>query len=220
MINLHCIRTETRSWCRCCLGKGIGFQSRSCCFFIYLFLKQISENGYKSFELTFTESMFYQCFEFGSGQWIRIRNLDPRGQKWPPKIEKSSKIFMFWSAGCSLSRASCSTRLDIRYGDLRISKYRFLSKKIWKQSFSCTFFSIFGRQNPGSGLVFSQKCWIRIRNQLIRIRNTGFPINSASKHLTFTESMYKIHNSCIQKVRKHLPFCLERTVTSYFLALQ
>ncbi len=40
--------------------------------------------------------------------------------------------------------------------------------------FSCKFFLIFGHQNPGSGSVFSLKCWIRIRTHWIRIRNTGF----------------------------------------------
>ncbi len=38
--------------------------------------------------------------------------------------------------------------------------------------FSCKFFPIFGHQNPGSVLVFSLKCWIRIWNQWILIRNT------------------------------------------------
>ncbi len=38
-----------------------------------------------------------------------------------------------------------------------------ISEVIWNQS-------IFGHQNPGSGSVFSLKCWIW--NQLIRIRNT------------------------------------------------
>jgi hypothetical protein len=37
-------------------------------------------------------------------------------------------------------------------------------------------FPIFGHQNPGSGSVFSLKCWIRIRIKGIRIGNTGFII--------------------------------------------
>ncbi len=55
-------------------------------------------------------------------QWIRIRNPDPnpRGQKWPTKVEIFRK-FMFWSAGCSFLRAEsffCS--LEILYGGLGI----------------------------------------------------------------------------------------------------
>ncbi len=34
-------------------------------------------------------------------------------------------------------------------------------------------FPVFGHQNPGSGSVFSQKCWIRIRIKWMRIRNHG-----------------------------------------------
>ncbi len=75
--------------------------------------------------------------------WIRIRiqiadpdpdpDPDPGGQKWPTKIEnrKKYRIFMFWSAGCSLFRAegfSCS--LGVLYGGLGISKLLFLIEKI------------------------------------------------------------------------------------------
>jgi hypothetical protein len=65
---------------------------------------------------------------------------------------------MFSSAGCSLLRAEgvyCT--LDVLYGGLGISKLQFL--------ISCKFFSIFGHQNPGSGSLFSLKCWIWIRTQ-------------------------------------------------------
>ncbi len=71
--------------------------------------------------------------------WIRIRiriqivdpDPAPGGQKWPTKIEKTSRIFMFLSTGCSLSRAegfSCS--LGVLYGGLGISRLQFLIKKI------------------------------------------------------------------------------------------
>ena len=42
-----------------------------------------------------------------------------------------------------------------------------------KKIFSCKCFSIFAHRNPGSGSVFSLKCWIRIPNQWVRIRHTG-----------------------------------------------
>ncbi len=49
-----------------------------------------------------------------------------------------------------------SSSLDVLYGGLEIDK-----------NFSVNFFPIVGYQNPGSrsgsGLAFSQKCWIRIR---------------------------------------------------------
>jgi hypothetical protein len=71
--------------------------------------------------------------------WIRIRiriqiadpDPDPGGQNWPKKIKKRNRIFIFWSAGCSLLRAegfSCS--LGVLYVGLEISKLQFLIKKI------------------------------------------------------------------------------------------
>ncbi len=71
--------------------------------------------------------------------WIRIRirikiavpDPDSGGQKWPPKNRKKDRIFIFWSAGCSLLRAegfSCS--LGVLYGGLGIGKLKFLIKKI------------------------------------------------------------------------------------------
>ncbi len=68
--------------------------------------------------------------------WIRIRiqiadpDPDPGGQN-DPKIRKKDRIFIFWSAGCSLLRAegfSCS--LGVLYGGLGIIKLQFLIKKI------------------------------------------------------------------------------------------
>ncbi len=41
-----------------------------------------------------------------------------------------------------------------------------------KKKISCKHFPVFGHQNPGPGYIFSLKCWLRIRNQWIRIRNT------------------------------------------------
>jgi len=83
--------------------------------------------------------------------------------------------FMFWSAGCFLSRCegfSCS--LNVLYGALGMSNSNFWSKNI-KFCLSFEFFFIFGHQNRGSGSVsaFSPKCWIRIRTQWIRIRNAA-----------------------------------------------
>jgi hypothetical protein len=107
-----------------------------------------------------------------SSQWIRNPGTDPRGQKWTTKIRKSWRNFMFWSAGCSLlSAEGFSSSWDVFYGRLGTSKFQFLIKKNLKILFSCKFFDILGHQNPGSGLVFSLNCLIR--NQWIRIRNTG-----------------------------------------------
>ncbi len=78
-----------------------------------------------------------QGFRIKLSCWIRIRiqivdpDPDPGGQKWPTKIEKKSRIFMFLSTGCSLLRAegfSCS--LGVLYGGLGKSKLQFLIKKI------------------------------------------------------------------------------------------
>ncbi len=92
--------------------------------------------------------------------WIRIRiqiadpDPDPGGQKWPQKNRKKDRIFIFWSAWCSLLRAegfSCSLR--VFYGGLGISKLQFLIKKI-KIKFLVVF-SILDHQtldpDPGSG---------------------------------------------------------------------
>jgi hypothetical protein len=39
--------------------------------------------------------------------------------------------------------------------------------------FSCNFFQFLTLINPGSGSVFSLKCWIRIRIKWLRIQNPG-----------------------------------------------
>jgi hypothetical protein len=77
------------------------------------------------------------------------------------KNRKKSRIFMFLSTGCSLSRAegfSCS--LGVLYGGLGISKLQFLIKNIEIKFPAIKFFSSLGHQtldpDPGSG--------IRIRN--------------------------------------------------------
>ncbi len=129
-----------------------------------------------------TESLrgFSQCFGSGiririqSGQWIRIRNLDPREQKWPTKIGFFFTNFIFWSAGCSLLRAEgffCS--LDGLYGGLGIGE--------------CNCWS-----------VFSLKCWIRIRIKWIRIRNTGFSV----RQLPVLTSVYvgTVRNSSVYAI--------------------
>ncbi len=69
------------------------------------------------------------------------------------KNRKKFINFLFLSAGYFLFRAegfSCS--LDIRYGGLGISKLQFLIKKGFKKISAVFFSSIFGHQNPGSGL--------------------------------------------------------------------
>ncbi len=91
-------------------------------------------------------------FDQVSGSGLRNPDSDPWGQKWPTNIEIVKK-FHVWSAGCSLLRtedSSCS--LEILYGGLGISKFKFLIKKI-SNFFSCGIFPIF----------FLLKHWIRIR---------------------------------------------------------
>ncbi len=73
-----------------------------------------------------------------------------RRAKMAHKNIKKYRIFMFWSAGCSLLRAegfSCS--LGVLYGGLGISKLQFLIKKI-KIKFPAVYFSNFRSSNPGS----------------------------------------------------------------------
>ncbi len=70
--------------------------------------------------------------------WIRIRIQEGKND---PKNRKKYRIFMFWSAGCSLLRAkgfSCS--LGVLYGCLGISKLQVLIKKIKIKISSCNFF--------------------------------------------------------------------------------
>ena len=59
---------------------------------------------------------------------------------------------------------SCS--MDVLYGGLGIDKLHFFYQKNFIIFFSCKFFPIFGHQNPGSGSVFSLKCWIWIQGYL------------------------------------------------------
>ncbi len=76
------------------------------------------------------------------------------------KMTHKRRNFPFWSAGCSLLRAEgffCN--LDGLYGGPGIGKFVVFDPNFF---FSCKFFPIFGHQNPGSGSVFSLKCWIRI----------------------------------------------------------
>ncbi len=76
---------------------------------------------------------------------------------------------MFWSVGWPLLRAEgffCN--LDVLYGGLEIGKLQ--SKKI-KFIFSCNFFFNFWSLKPRIRMVFSLKCWIRIRMKWMRIRN-------------------------------------------------
>ncbi len=97
-----------------------------------------------TFKIPLRENIFTQGFGSGSGSawirinlscWIRIRiqiadpDPDPGGKN-DSKNRKKDRIFIFWSAGCSLLRAegfSCS--LGVLYGGLGISKLQFLIKK-------------------------------------------------------------------------------------------
>ncbi len=62
-------------------------------------------------------------------------------------------------------------------------KQFFFDQKLSHFVFNFKFFPTFYHQNSGSGsgLVFSQKCWIRIRNHWIRIQNTGYRIINENK---------------------------------------
>ncbi len=68
------------------------------------------------------------------------------------KNRKKSRIFMFLSTGCSLTRAegfSCS--LGVLYGGLEINKLQFLIKKIEIKFPAINFFFNFWSSNPVSG---------------------------------------------------------------------
>ncbi len=105
-----------------------------------------------------------------SGQliWIWIQEC----KKWPTKVGKNLEI-------------SCFEVLDVLFRKLKASYVTWMSfmeakGKVhcisWskKKKFSAVNFSIFGHKNPWSGSVFSLKCWIRIRNTWIRIRNPAY----------------------------------------------
>ncbi len=79
-----------------------------------------------------------------------------RGAKMTHQNRKKVKYFhVLKSWMFSLRAGSFSCSLDVLYGALRLSKC------------NCDFFSIFGHQNPGSGLDYgslvSLKFWIRNR---------------------------------------------------------
>ncbi len=91
-----------------------------------------------------------QCCGSGFNQ-VSGSGSGSRRAKMTQKSWKNVKNFMFWNAGCSLSRAECFfCNLDVLYGGLEISKLLFLIQKKFN-FFSCKFFSIFGHKNPGSG---------------------------------------------------------------------
>ncbi len=96
-----------------------------------------------------------------------------RRAKMTPKQRKKSRIFMFWSAGCSLLRAdgfTCS--LGALYWGLGISKKQFLIKKIKSKFPALIFFQFYVtkpwirnpdpqsgsaiRKNAGSGSALNQ----------------------------------------------------------------
>ncbi len=68
----------------------------------------------------------------GSGSAFKLRiRMRIKRVKMTHKNRKKCRIFMFWSAGCSLLRAeSFSCSLGVLYGGLGISKLQFLIKKI------------------------------------------------------------------------------------------
>ncbi len=76
-----------------------------------------------------------------------------RRAKMTHKNRKNYRIFMFWSAGCSLLRAegfSCS--LGVLYGGLGISKWQVLIKKIKIKFPAVIFFSILNHQTLDPGV--------------------------------------------------------------------
>jgi hypothetical protein len=84
--------------------------------------------------------------------WIRIRIRIQEGKSGPEKYKRVIR-FIVWNAKCSLLRAegfSCS--LDVLYGGLGISKFKFLIKKRWRKKFWAVpmFLSMFVHQNCGS----------------------------------------------------------------------
>ncbi len=98
---------------------------------------------------------------------------------------------MFWSAGCSLWRVKgffCS--LDVIYGGQRTCKLQFLI--FLKSNFfpTCKFVSVFWSSKPWILIVIQHKCWIRIRTQWIRIRNTDNNNNYESKGLLLMYVQY------------------------------
>ncbi len=104
--------------------------------------------------------------EYGSGS---------RRAKMAHKSRNFFYKFMFWSVGWPLLRAEgLFCNLDVLYGGLGIGKLQFLIKK-FKFFSSCNFLFNFWSLKPwlriGSGLLFSLKCWIRIRMKWMRIRN-------------------------------------------------
>ncbi len=111
---------------------------------------QSSESKFRTFSAD--QQRYTKVYiEVKSTIWIRISRVsdpdpDPHGseliwavgsgsgsrrEKITQKNRKKDRIFIFWSAGCSLLRAedfSCS--LGVIYGGLGISKLQFLIKKI------------------------------------------------------------------------------------------
>ncbi len=119
---------------------------------------------------------------------------NPGGQKWPTKNRKKLRNFMVWNAGCSLFKTEgffCS--LNVLYGGLEISKIAifFYQKNIIKNFHLYIFYNFWsskpwiriGQDPDRYRYLFSPKCWIRIRNQWIRIRNTAG--NTSFKLLIF-----------------------------------
>ncbi len=73
---------------------------------------------------------------------------------------------MFWSAGCSLLRdEGFFCNLDVLYRGL-------VNRNCWSKRYHFFRWSK-SRTRIRSGSVLSLKCWIRIRNKWIRIRNTA-----------------------------------------------
>ncbi len=73
----------------------------------------------------------------------------------------------------------------------KISCFEVLSVLFWEL--------IFGHKNPGSGSVFSLKCWIRIHIKWIRIRNPGLINNLFS----FVWQVKTNFNERSEEIRKH-----------------
>jgi hypothetical protein len=92
------------------------------------FILQILMQGFGSVSGSGSALIWAAGSGYGSAYKFRIRIQEGKND---PKNWKKDRIFIFWSARCSLLRAegfSCS--LGLLYGGLGISKLQFLIKKI------------------------------------------------------------------------------------------
>ncbi len=99
--------------------------------------------------------------------WLVDPDLDPGEQKWPAKKREKVKKFhvlkcwnvLFWEL--KEYPVAWTSFTEAKGLQFLIKKYKILFSAV-------NFFAISGHR-----LVFSLKCWIRIRNQWIRIQKTA-----------------------------------------------